>query len=87
MTGHLLDDPGDLTERAQRFLTELTADACPFAPRCPHAVDLCRTVRPVLEATPDGSLVACHRWAELADPAAPRAPQPAAADAPVGHTV
>ena len=42
-----------------------TASSCPFAPRCPHAVDICRSRRPMLEATPDGSLVACHRWLEL----------------------
>ncbi len=41
------------------------ADACPFAPRCPHAVEVCRTERPLEEATPAGSRVACHRWREL----------------------
>jgi oligopeptide/dipeptide ABC transporter ATP-binding protein len=41
------------------------ADACPFAPRCPHAIDVCRTQRPLLERTPAGALVACHRWREL----------------------
>jgi oligopeptide/dipeptide ABC transporter ATP-binding protein len=41
------------------------ADACPFASRCPYAVDTCRTIRPPLEPTPDGTLVACHRWREL----------------------
>ncbi|MFC4948859.1 ABC transporter ATP-binding protein [Pseudonocardia sp. GCM10023141] len=63
-------------------VAEVAADACPFAPRCPHAIDVCRTVRPALEATPDGSQVACHRWAELAAPPA-RAPRPAAANAGV----
>ena len=38
---------------------------CPFAPRCPHAVDRCWTERPVLERTPAGVEVACHRWREL----------------------
>jgi peptide/nickel transport system ATP-binding protein len=36
---------------------------CPFAPRCPHATDVCREVRPVLGATraaEPGRLVSCH---------------------------
>lgn len=33
--------------------------ACPFAPRCPRAADLCRVDRPVL-AGPSMSQVACH---------------------------
>ncbi|GGM20790.1 ABC transporter ATP-binding protein [Promicromonospora citrea] len=36
---------------------------CPFAPRCPHAMDVCRTELPVLGRTAqgeDGRLVACH---------------------------
>jgi oligopeptide/dipeptide ABC transporter ATP-binding protein len=40
-------------------------DACPFAPRCPHAVDVCWTSRPPLELTPSVTHVACHRWREL----------------------
>ena len=40
-------------------------DACAFAPRCPHAIEACRTTQPRLERTPDGTLVACHRWQEL----------------------
>jgi peptide/nickel transport system ATP-binding protein len=41
------------------------AEACPFAARCPHAIDICRTSRPPLEPTPGGTLVACLRWREL----------------------
>jgi ABC-type dipeptide/oligopeptide/nickel transport system ATPase component len=41
------------------------ADACPFAPRCPHAIDVCMSRRPVLESTGGGTVVACHRWREL----------------------
>jgi oligopeptide/dipeptide ABC transporter ATP-binding protein len=35
---------------------------CAFHPRCPRAIDLCRAVRPELEAAPgrSGSRVACH---------------------------
>jgi len=40
-------------------------EACPFAPRCPHALEICRAERPLLESTPEGPLVACHRWREL----------------------
>ena len=38
---------------------------CHFHTRCPHAIDSCRTQVPALEATADGSAVACHRWQEL----------------------
>jgi oligopeptide/dipeptide ABC transporter ATP-binding protein len=44
------------------------ADGCPFAPRCPHAGPVCWSQRPVPERTPDGVLVACHRWQELQNP-------------------
>lgn len=43
---------------------------CPFVPRCPYAIELCQAVRPPRETTPDGSVVACHRWRELDDPLA-----------------
>jgi oligopeptide/dipeptide ABC transporter ATP-binding protein len=45
--------------------TAPAADGCPFAARCPHAVDLCVTQRPALERADNGSSVACHRWREL----------------------
>jgi oligopeptide/dipeptide ABC transporter ATP-binding protein len=50
-----------------------TSAGCPFAFRCPHAIERCRAVRPDLEATDTGSVVACHRWRELRHdgPAAP----------------
>jgi oligopeptide/dipeptide ABC transporter ATP-binding protein len=40
-------------------------DSCPFAPRCPHTIGICRTAAPPLERTNTGRLVACHRWREL----------------------
>jgi peptide/nickel transport system ATP-binding protein len=42
---------------------------CPFAPRCPLAIEVCRRVEPPLELTAPGSdrSVACHRWHELVD--------------------
>ncbi|MBU3737502.1 MAG: ATP-binding cassette domain-containing protein [Rhodoferax sp.] len=33
---------------------------CSFHPRCPHADEACRQVRPELMPQPDGSMVACH---------------------------
>jgi oligopeptide/dipeptide ABC transporter ATP-binding protein len=57
--------------RAMRIRDSVTnppldsADACPFAPRCLYAIDECRQSRPLLEATPSGTRVACHRWSEL----------------------
>ncbi|MFD6447740.1 ABC transporter ATP-binding protein [Promicromonospora sp. NPDC060204] len=46
--------PPDLSQREP---------GCPFAPRCPHVMDVCRTELPVLGRTAqaeDGRLVACH---------------------------
>jgi len=38
---------------------------CYFHPRCPFAIDKCRTEAPKLEATPDGHQARCHRASEL----------------------
>ena len=38
---------------------------CAFHPRCPFAMEVCKTVRPELETLPDGRQVSCH----LYDPA------------------
>jgi len=38
---------------------------CYFHPRCPFAVDACRTERPVLREIATGHLVRCHRAEEL----------------------
>ncbi len=38
---------------------------CYFHPRCPHAVDRCRTDPPLLEEVAPGHMVACHRAQEL----------------------
>ena len=37
---------------------------CPFHPRCPYAIDRCRTEVPELRAL-DGRTVACHRAEEI----------------------
>ncbi|MFD0686000.1 ABC transporter ATP-binding protein [Actinomadura fibrosa] len=39
---------------------------CPFAPRCPFAVDRCRAERPD-RRTVEGRSVGCHRVEEIAD--------------------
>ena len=59
-----------------------SAGACVFAPRCPHAIDKCRTSRPPLEATPFGTLAACHRTRELNPPPTTAPPAPPALRAP-----
>jgi oligopeptide/dipeptide ABC transporter ATP-binding protein len=51
--------------RPARTVALTSEDSCPFAPRCAYAIDVCTTKRPLLEATPAGALVACHRWREL----------------------
>ena len=38
---------------------------CYFHPRCPHAVDACRTTPPAWQEIAPGRFVACHRAAEL----------------------
>jgi peptide/nickel transport system ATP-binding protein len=37
---------------------------CPFAPRCPLATDICRTVDPPLVGVGPGHAAACHHWME-----------------------
>lgn len=39
---------------------------CVFADRCPVVLDHCRRVHPPLETTPEGRIVRCHRWQEIA---------------------
>ena len=65
-------DPREQRQRRMRRVqsrlagTDLIAyDSCPFAPRCPYTLEICRTSRPQLESMPGGGLVACHRWREL----------------------
>jgi oligopeptide/dipeptide ABC transporter ATP-binding protein len=38
---------------------------CYFHPRCPHAIDACRTTAPAWQEITPGRFVACHRAAEL----------------------
>ncbi|TAK11301.1 MAG: ABC transporter ATP-binding protein [Anaerolineae bacterium] len=52
---------------------------CVFEPRCPLAVDRCRSERPALDEPVPGRHVRCHRWPEIlaGDVSAARAPQAA----------
>jgi len=43
---------------------ERDSPGCAFAPRCPHAVDQCRAVTPLLRDV-SGQLVACHRAEQI----------------------
>ena len=66
-------DPDEQRERREtirrarvRGLAIQGADTgCPFASRCPHAIDICTTTQPSLETTTAGTEVACHRWQQL----------------------
>ena len=46
-------------------LVDLPA-GCPFAERCPHAIDDCRRALPALQAVEPGHDTRCLRWRELA---------------------
>jgi peptide/nickel transport system ATP-binding protein len=37
---------------------------CAFHPRCPHAMEVCKSARPDLEPLADGRMVACHLYAQ-----------------------
>ncbi|MBW2939162.1 ABC transporter ATP-binding protein [Zhongshania aquimaris] len=39
---------------------------CRFVNRCPHAADICREEIPPQDITTDATVVACHRWKEIA---------------------
>jgi oligopeptide/dipeptide ABC transporter ATP-binding protein len=53
------------SRRARELTVAASGDGCPFAPRCPYVIDICRSARPPLEQAAEGALVACHRWREL----------------------
>jgi oligopeptide/dipeptide ABC transporter ATP-binding protein len=61
----------------------LKPESCPYAARCPWAIDVCREQQPAAELTSEGVLVACHRWREFAAPPSPGQPRQApAAESP-----
>jgi peptide/nickel transport system ATP-binding protein len=47
---------------------------CYFHPRCPHAIDICKTTPPAWEELEPGRMVRCHRARELDLPGVPDAP-------------
>jgi oligopeptide/dipeptide ABC transporter ATP-binding protein len=51
--------------RPRDLIVASSGDGCPFAPRCPYVIDICRSARPPLDQAAEGTLVACHRWREL----------------------
>jgi oligopeptide/dipeptide ABC transporter ATP-binding protein len=52
--GRLAAIPGDPPDPATPI------PGCPFAPRCPHVMEVCRSVNPPLIATGQGHAAACH---------------------------
>ncbi len=38
---------------------------CVYRTRCPHAIDVCKDLRPPWEPAERGAYVACHRWREV----------------------
>jgi oligopeptide transport system ATP-binding protein len=49
---------------------------CPFHPRCPAAIDLCRVTRPELRRKAGGQLAACHVAPDEPGPPPPGVPAP-----------
>jgi peptide/nickel transport system ATP-binding protein len=47
-------------------MSSLSPDACPFAPRCPLAIDECRSAEPKLVAIGNGHRAACIRTDDVA---------------------
>jgi peptide/nickel transport system ATP-binding protein len=57
---------------------------CPFAPRCPFALEVCFEQMPQQRPRPDGGVVACHRYPEvLVSRANVQAPREAAPQHPL----
>lgn len=67
-----IPDPDRQHARRSRRTTSVRSskapgpDACPFAFRCQFATDVCWSDRPRLESSPDGTVVACHHWSDIA---------------------
>ncbi len=62
-------DPDD-RGKAQKLEGEIPSPTnqppgCKFHTRCPHAIDICKTIEPKLEGDGSGHEVSCHRWKEL----------------------
>ncbi|MBX3499863.1 MAG: ATP-binding cassette domain-containing protein [Alphaproteobacteria bacterium] len=61
-----IPDPELEATRPQQIITGEVPSAlrpppgCRFHPRCPHAMDVCKTQEPLLKGRPGGRAVACH---------------------------
>jgi peptide/nickel transport system ATP-binding protein len=55
----------------------MPSGGCAFAPRCPYAVDRCRSERPELDPVVPGHLARCHRVGEIHLTPLPRRMRPA----------
>jgi oligopeptide/dipeptide ABC transporter ATP-binding protein len=64
-----LPDPARQRERRSSSTAEPPSpsrmEGCPFAPRCPFVIEVCKRERPALRAMESGSSVACHRADEI----------------------
>ncbi|OAH16199.1 ABC transporter ATP-binding protein [Streptomyces jeddahensis] len=79
---HPVVSPEDIATRPPSSLNAaMVTTGCPFAPRCPVAIDVCWTERPPVCTAPDGGKVACHRYDPVKD-TTPTA-EPAAGGSPV----
>ncbi|MCL6650097.1 MAG: hypothetical protein K6U89_17430, partial [Chloroflexi bacterium] len=56
---------GDVELRGEVPSPANPPSGCYFHPRCPHAVDICRTHPPVLGELSPGHFASCHRAGEL----------------------
>ena len=56
---------------------------CYFHPRCPHAVDLCRTTAPAVEEIAPGRFARCHRARELSLAGVPTRSSPGESGTPI----
>jgi peptide/nickel transport system permease protein len=54
LNGRLAAIPGDPPDSSQPLA------GCPFAPRCPHVMDVCRSVNPAMTVTGPAHAAACH---------------------------
>jgi oligopeptide/dipeptide ABC transporter ATP-binding protein len=77
-------DPAREAERRVRLAGEavpapgasVATEGCPYRPRCPLAVDLCRSVRPELTELRPGHFAACHVAARNETESVARGPEP-----------
>ncbi|MGI0053126.1 MAG: oligopeptide/dipeptide ABC transporter ATP-binding protein, partial [Thermoplasmata archaeon] len=59
-----MDDPSKTLESIPGSVPNLLSPppACRFHPRCPHAMPICKEVRPPMTVEGPGHVVACHLY-------------------------